>query len=152
MIRLLMRNTPLSLNISLKNTGRLLLALGVLLTSNYVIPAPANASSKEPIRIILNNWTSQIVMAKIYGKTLESKGYNVEYKELSTKDQWARLHRGLEHVQVEVWEGTMAEDLERVKAKRQIVVVSDHDAKTREEWWYPSYVEQLCPGLPDWKA
>ncbi|WP_417431714.1 ABC transporter substrate-binding protein [Kiloniella sp.] len=155
MIRLPIRKIPLSLNISLKNTNRFLLAISLLLTSNYVIPTPANAfvpESKKPIRIILNNWTSQIIMAKIYGKTLEAKGYKVEYKELSTKDQWARLHRGLEHVQVEVWEGTMSEDLERVKAKGQIVVVSDHDAKTREEWWYPSYVEQLCPGLPNWKA
>ncbi|WP_417455389.1 ABC transporter substrate-binding protein [Kiloniella sp.] len=150
-----MRHDQLSLKTSLKTANRFLLAVGVLLAINYVVLSPANAftpESKEPVRIILNNWTSQIVMAKIYGKTLEAKGYEVEYKELNTKDQWARLHRGLEHVQVEVWEGTMAEDLERVKAKGQIVVVSDHDAKTREEWWYPSYVEQLCPGLPDWQA
>ncbi len=27
-----------------------------------------------------------------------------------------------------------------------------HDAVTREDWWYPSYVNEMCPGLPDWKA
>ena len=27
-----------------------------------------------------------------------------------------------------------------------------HDAITREEWWYPDYMEEICPGLPDWKA
>lgn len=30
--------------------------------------------------------------------------------------------------------------------------LATHDAKTREEWWYPAYVEELCPGLPDWEA
>lgn len=24
--------------------------------------------------------------------------------------------------------------------------------QTREEWWYPDYVEKACPGLPSWKA
>ncbi|WP_218044428.1 ABC transporter substrate-binding protein [Kiloniella litopenaei] len=155
MTRFSMFYTTFSRHKSFPFSGRLLRATFFLLITIFFFPAFAKASvpeSKDPIRIILNNWTSQIVMAKIYGKILEAKGYEVEYKELTTKDQWARLHRGLEHVQVEVWEGTMAEDLERVRAKGQIVEVSDHDAKTREEWWYPSYVEELCPGLPDWKA
>jgi len=24
--------------------------------------------------------------------------------------------------------------------------------KAIEEWWYPSYMKEKCPGLPDWKA
>ncbi len=36
--------------------------------------------------------------------------------------------------------------------KNQIIDAGNHDAVTREEWWYPTYVEELCPGLPDWKA
>ena len=27
-----------------------------------------------------------------------------------------------------------------------------HNAVTREDWWYPTYMEEMCPGLPDWKA
>ncbi len=27
-----------------------------------------------------------------------------------------------------------------------------HTAYGREDWWYPEYVEELCPGLPDWQA
>jgi len=33
-----------------------------------------------------------------------------------------------------------------------VIDAATHDAKTREEWWYPSYVEDVCPGLPDWEA
>ena len=28
----------------------------------------------------------------------------------------------------------------------------DHDAVTREDWWYPMWSKDACPGLPDWKA
>ncbi len=118
-------------------------------TSGFASGIPENTT---PIRLITNNWSSQIVMAKILGKIYQEKGYRVEYKELSSKDQWAHLHRGLEHVQVEVWQGTMAEDFAKARAWGQIVEVGTHDAKTREEWWYPTYVEELCPGLPDWQA
>ncbi|WP_419905346.1 glycine betaine ABC transporter substrate-binding protein [Kiloniella sp.] len=92
--------------------------------------------------MIINNWTSQIVMAKILGKIYQEKGYAVEYKELTSNDQWAHLHRGLEHVQVEVWQGTMAEDFARIRALGQVVEVGSHDALTREDWWYPTYVEE----------
>jgi len=36
--------------------------------------------------------------------------------------------------------------------KGGIVDAGDHDAVTREDWWYPDYVADLCPGLPDWEA
>ncbi len=46
----------------------------------------------------------------------------------------------------------MAEDLSRIRALGQVVEVGDHDALTREDWWYPTYVEENCPGLPSWRA
>jgi glycine betaine/proline transport system substrate-binding protein len=36
--------------------------------------------------------------------------------------------------------------------KGGIVDAGDHPAITREDWWYPAYVEEICPGLPDWEA
>ncbi len=108
--------------------------------------------SSKPLRIILNNWTSQIVLSKVLGQIYKTYGYKVAYVELETKNQWSHLHRGLEHIQVEVWEGTMAADFERVLKFGQIVDVGTHSATTREEWWYPEYVEKVCPGLPDWRA
>jgi glycine betaine/proline transport system substrate-binding protein len=108
--------------------------------------------SKEPIRIITNNWSSQIVLASILGEIYSRRGYAIKYVELTSLEQWGRLHRGHEHIQVEVWEGTMKEDFERVSKFGNIIDAGNHDAKTREEWWYPSYVEKTCPGLPDWEA
>ena len=111
-----------------------------------------DSSSQEPIRIITNNWTSQIVLSHIAGNLLERQGYQVEYVESSVSDQWGALSHGAAHIQVEVWEGTMSDQFTRLVSDRSITNAGTHTATTREEWWYPSYVEEICPGLPDWQA
>ncbi len=126
-------------------------AIFILLFCN-VSPEAANASPEEPVRIILNEWTSQVVLSKITGKIFTRMGYPVEYQRVDSHRQWGGLHRGYYHVQVEVWEGTQKEVLERVIKKGGILQAGTHDAITREDWWYPTYVEESCPGLPDWKA
>lgn len=107
---------------------------------------------KKPIRIITNNWTSQIVLANVTGEMFRTMGYPIEYLSVSTAEQWGALAHGVAHVQVEVWEGTMSDMFNRMVTEGGIVDVGTHRATTREEWWYPQYVEKLCPGLPDWKA
>ncbi|MDD9993370.1 MAG: ABC transporter substrate-binding protein [Rhodospirillales bacterium] len=52
----------------------------------------------------------------------------------------------------EVWQGAFGVAFEQVVAQDCVIDAATHDAKTREEWWYPSYVEEQCPGLPDWEA
>ncbi len=36
--------------------------------------------------------------------------------------------------------------------KGYIEDLGKHTATGREDWWYPKYVEKLCPGLPNWQA
>ena len=118
-------------------------------TSTYSSPAE---NKSEPIRIITNNWTSQIVLSHVTGQLFQKMGYQLEYISLPIADQWGALAHGLAHVQIEVWEGTMSEIFNRMVNEGHILDAGTHDAKTREEWWYPDYVEELCPGLPDYKA
>ncbi len=56
------------------------------------------------------------------------------------------------HLVHEVWEGAFGVAFEKEVDKGCVIDAATHDAKTREEWWYPSYLEEECPGLPDWKA
>ncbi|WP_028865980.1 ABC transporter substrate-binding protein [Psychromonas aquimarina] len=114
--------------------------------------ALAASKNQKPIKIIINNWSSQIVLAKITGEIFRTLGYKVEYIASKSNDQWFRLKSEKLHVQVEAWEGTMAVKVNQLLEEKRIIDAGNHDAKTREEWWYPSYVEQQCPGLPDWKA
>jgi glycine betaine/proline transport system substrate-binding protein len=56
------------------------------------------------------------------------------------------------HVQLEVWEGTMKKYFDLAVKSGKAIDGGSHPAKTREDWWYPAYVEKVCPGLPKWEA
>lgn len=122
--------------------------LFVFMTSSILAE---DIKSNEPIKIIINDWSSQIVLSKVTGKILESIGYKVEYPFYTIDEQFGALNLGWAHVQMEIWEGTMHEDFLQVQ-KKHVIDLGTHNAKTREEWWYPNYVKDLCPGLPNWEA
>ncbi len=115
-----------------------------------VVASPQNAD--KPIRVITNDWSSQIVLAHIVGGIFQQLDYQVEYSSSTVAEQWGAMALGIDHVQVEVWEGTMSDMFTRMVNAGRLVDAGSHDAITREEWWYPKYVEELCPGLPDWEA
>lgn len=92
------------------------------------------------------------MLSKVVGNVFESMGYSVGYIPSSTADQWGALAYGAAHVQVEVWQGTMSDDFERIVKTGSVVDAGTHSATTREEWWYPDYVAERCPGLPNWQA
>ncbi len=127
-----------------------MVSLALLIPSAW---AKTTASpSPPPIRVITNNWTSQIVLAHIAAALFRKQDYAVEFVQTPVSAQWGALSHGVAHVQVEVWEGTMADVFDRMVNEGLIVDAGTHNAKTREDWWYPAYVEALCPGLPDWHA
>jgi glycine betaine/proline transport system substrate-binding protein len=134
-------------------TNRFLLssALALALTA----PGSARAAvpeSQDPIRIVVNNWTSQNVLAEVAGKLLQQMGYNVEYKPSDTQLQYTAMANGDMDFQVEVWEGSQKTAFESGVAGGGLVDAGTHEAVTREEWWVPDYVKEVCPELPDWKA
>lgn len=126
-----------------------LTAASLAWSSQAVAEVPESA---DPIKIVQNNWTSQLVLSHIAGKLLEDMGYKVEYVPSNNQLQFPVMGQGDVHLQVEVWEGTHKVPFETEVAAGRIVDAGTHEAITREEWWYPTYVEENCPGLPDWKA
>lgn len=108
--------------------------------------------SADTIRMVVNNWTSQIVLTHVVAKLLEQQGTKVQLVESSVSEQWGALSHGVAHLQMEVWEGTMSAKFNRLVKAGRLSDLGSHQATTREEWWYPLYVEEFCPGLPDWKA
>lgn len=108
--------------------------------------------STDAIQVIDNNWSSQKVLARVAKQLLDGMGYNTELVTLDTQSQFAAMGTGDAHIQMEVWEGSMnASFMKEVEAGR-MTDGGSHTATTREEWWYPDYVEEICPGLPDYKA
>jgi len=115
--------------------------------------APAAAvDSSDPIKLPIHNWSSQIAGVYAVGAMLESTGNSVEYISADSTLVYTSMCEGDMDLVHEVWEGAFGVAfMEQVDAGC-VIDATTHDAKTREEWWYPSYIEDVCPGLPDWEA
>ena len=106
----------------------------------------------DTIKIPVHNWASQIVGAHIVGKILKKAGYQIAYVPADGQVVYTAMCAGEVHLVHEVWEGAFGVAFEKVVKAGCVIDAATHTAKAREEWWYPRYVERLCPGLPDWKA
>ena len=82
----------------------------------------------------------------------ESMGNSVEYISADSTLVYTSMCEGDMDLVHEVWQGAFGPAFEPRVEEGCVIDAATHDAKTREEWWYPSYVEDVCPGLPDWEA
>jgi len=133
---------------AIKTSAAILFAATMIGSASAQTTVP---ESDDPIILVQNNWTSQLVLSNVVGKVLEGMGYTVEYKPSDSQLQFTAIANGDMHFQIEAWEGSMKSAFEK-GLKEGMVDAGTHDAVTREEWWVPSYVAEKCPGLPDWKA
>jgi glycine betaine/proline transport system substrate-binding protein len=125
------------------------LAAGALAFAPFAASA---ADSSDPIVIPLHNWSSQIVMSHAVGQIFESMGNNVEFVTTDSQAVYEAIRLGDVTLEMEVWEGAFGKSFRTAMEKGGIVDAGDHDAVTREDWWYPMWTKEACPGLPDWEA
>ncbi|WP_169730254.1 ABC transporter substrate-binding protein [Sedimentitalea nanhaiensis] len=125
-----------------------------LAVASFVLAAPliAEVESNDPIRLTLHDWSGQLINTKIMGAILQQAGYNVEFVQADYIAQFAGLKTGDLHVAMEIWETTGREALDEATATGQVVNVGETGMSAIEEWWYPMYMKERCPGLPDWQA
>jgi len=114
--------------------------------------AYAEVESLDPIKLTTHDWTGQIVNTYIMGEVLKKAGYNIEYVQADYIAQFAGLKTGDLHVAMEIWETTGREAMDEATATGNVVNVGESGMMAVEEWWYPSYMEEVCPGLPNWEA
>ena len=86
------------------------------------------------------------------GEVLKSAGYNVEYVQADYIAQFAGLKTGDLHVAMEIWETTGRDAMDEAFATGNVVNFGETGMQAIEEWWYPAYMKEVCPGLPDWQA
>lgn len=108
--------------------------------------------SSDPIIIPIHNWSSQIVMSHVVGQIFESMGNNVEFVTTDSQAVYESIRLGDVHLELEVWEGAFGKSFREALDKGGLHDVGDHDAVTREDWWYPLWTKEACPGLPSWEA
>lgn len=110
------------------------------------------ASSDEPIKLTLHDWTGQLITTKIMGEVLKQGGFNIQYVQADYIAQFAGLKTGDLHVAMEIWETTGREALDEATATGDVVNLGKTGMQAIEEWWYPTYMKEVCPGLPNWEA
>lgn len=127
------------------------IGLAALLALGTALPSFAQESS-DPIKLTLHDWTGQLITTQLMGEVLKKAGYSVDYVQADYLAQFPGLESGDLHVAMEIWETTGREAMDAATATGNVENLGPTGMQAKEEWWYPSYMEELCPGLPDWTA
>jgi glycine betaine/proline transport system substrate-binding protein len=106
----------------------------------------------EPIKLAMNEWTGQHLTTKIAGKILERMGYAVEYITAGYYPQLQGLADNDVTATLEIWMSNIGDGYGEAVGSGKVEEIGDLGLASREAWWYPDYVEEMCPGLPDWSA
>ena len=61
--------------------------------------------------------------------------------------QFAGLESGDLHVAMEMWETTGKEAMDASLATGKTVDLGETGMDAKEEWWYPLYMKERCPGI-----
>lgn len=134
----------------------LLIGATALVAAMIALPGGAGAASipesSDPIKLAINEWTGQHITTKIAGKILERMGYTVEYITAGYYPQLQGLADGDLTASLEIWMSNIGELYPEAIAAGKVEEVGDLGLASREAWYYPAYVEEMCPGLPDWQA
>ncbi len=125
------------------------LALGITFAPGVL---RADAESEDPIKLTLHDWTGQLITTTIMGEVLKKAGYNIEYVQADYIAQFAGLKTGDLHVAMEIWETTGRDAMDEATATGQVENLGETGMLAIEEWWYPAYMKDKCPGLPNWEA
>jgi len=116
------------------------------------VPAGADVESRDPIKLTLHDWTGQLITTNIMGEVLKNAGYNIDYVQADYIAQFAGLKSGDLHVAMEMWETTGRDAMDEATATGKVENLGETGMQAIEEWWYPAYMKELCPGLPNWEA
>ena len=117
-----------------------------------IAPASADVESTDPIKLTLHDWTGQLITTNLMAEILKEAGYNVDLVQADYIAQFAGLKSGDLHVAMEMWETTGRDAMDEATATGKVENLGETGMQAIEDWWYPSYMKDLCPGLPDWEA
>ena len=79
-------------------------------------------------------------------------GNAVEFVTTDSQAVYESVRLGDVALELEVWEGAFGASFRAALEKGGLHDVGDHNAVTREDWWYPMWTKEACPGLPSWEA
>jgi glycine betaine/proline transport system substrate-binding protein len=108
--------------------------------------------SKDPIVIGKLDWTGQEITAEIAGEILRRMGYSVEFVTTTNIPLFQAVADGQINVYLEQWLQATRKPFEEYESQGKLEKIGPLGLEGHEGWYYPDYVEQVCPGLPKWTA
>jgi glycine betaine/proline transport system substrate-binding protein len=134
-------------------TARAFVSAAGAVAATLLLALPAQAQdSSDPIKITINDWTGQFITSHIMGEVLKKAGNTVDYVVADYLAQFAGLETGDLDLAMEIWATTGQEALNAAVATGNVENLGETGMLAKEEWWYPEYMKERCPGLPDWHA
>ncbi len=130
-----------------------IIAIMLVLAASVGFQSSAKAQeSSDPIRLALNDWSSQQVLTQITGKILQSMGYNVELVTAGYYPQMEALETGELTATMEIWTDNVPTTFQDQVDSGKINIAGSIGFKGEVGWWYPTSFEKTCPGLPGYQA
>jgi glycine betaine/proline transport system substrate-binding protein len=128
------------------------IATALLMSASFLAVPLSAQESTDPIKLTLHDWTGQLITTQIMGEVLKKAGYSVEFVQADYLAQFAGLESGDLHVAMEIWETTGREAMDAATATGKVENLGETGMQAKEEWWFPEYMKEKCPGLPSWEA
>lgn len=117
-------------------------------------PPPALAEtpeSNDPIRVALHEWTGGVFSAHLVVRILGEMGYNAEAIAIDASGIYPTLETGDVTLDVETWTSVHPEVFPLIEENR-VTNIGETGLIGMDRWWFPSYVKDDCPGLPNYEA
>ena len=130
--------------------------LGVLALSSMLMTGATQAASVpesgDPIKLAMNEWSGQHITTRVGGELLKKMGYNVEYVTAGYYPMLKAISQGDLHAGREIWYGNVGDGYFDMVADGSLEEFGKVGIDAGQTWMYPTYLEEQCPGLPDWTA
>jgi glycine betaine/proline transport system substrate-binding protein len=123
------------------------LAAGLVLAAGV-----ASAQSAQPVRIATIDSADADFISYAMGGVLQKAGFNVEYIRVDYSAMVPALETGDLDVVPAIWDTTSWYNMSEAFKAGTILNFGSTGVEVIEGWWYPDYMTEICPGLPDWTA
>lgn len=112
----------------------------------------AEVESTDPIKLTINEWTGQVISTHIAGTLLSRMGYSVEYVTAGYFPQMIALEDNTVTAALEIWTTNIGDAYDKAMDSGNVADIGSLGLVPTETWYYPAYMEEQCPGLPNWEA
>ncbi|MEM8662245.1 MAG: ABC transporter substrate-binding protein [Pseudomonadota bacterium] len=129
----------------------LFLFASLICLSVYSAPG-SETQSDSGMRFALNDWAGQRLSSRIMGEALTRMGFPVVYVQTPYKEELELIANDSLDVAMEVWSTTLKEEFQKAVADGSVLNLGETGMTAMEDWWYPDYMSEKCPGLPAWTA